>query len=110
RGAPRLRARPRRPEPAAVPGRRQRAALCGHLNWMAAFLHRHHEGEDDTLYPMVTAANPAAAALVGAMAADHGAVQSALEAVESAAARTSSPPSTRWRRSCSRTCAGRRTR
>ncbi|HEY7276624.1 MAG TPA: hemerythrin domain-containing protein, partial [Trebonia sp.] len=65
----------------------QRAALCGHLNWMASFLHRHHESEDDTLYPMVVAANPAAAALVDAMAADHGAVQSALAAAEKAVAR-----------------------
>jgi iron-sulfur cluster repair protein YtfE (RIC family)/uncharacterized protein YndB with AHSA1/START domain len=65
----------------------QRAALCGHLNWMTGFLHRHHESEDDSLYPMVAEANPAAAALIDAMAADHGAVQAALDAVESAVAR-----------------------
>jgi hemerythrin-like domain-containing protein len=50
----------------------QRAALCGHLNWMAGFLHRHHESEDNSLYPM---------------AADHDAVQAALGAVERAVAR-----------------------
>ena len=65
----------------------QRAALCGHLNWMTGFLHRHHESEDNSLYPMVAAANPAAATLIDAMAADHGAVQAALDAVESAVAR-----------------------
>jgi hemerythrin-like domain-containing protein len=55
---------------------------------MAGFLHRHHESEDNSLYPMVAAANPAAAALIDAMAADHGAVQAALDAAESAVARS----------------------
>jgi hypothetical protein len=54
---------------------------------MAGFLHRHHESEDDTLYPMVAAANPAATALIDAMAADHGAIQAALDAAEKAVAR-----------------------
>jgi len=62
----------------------QRTALCAHLRWVTGFLHRHHESEDDHLYPMVRAANPGAGKLLDDMAADHDIIQPALDAVERA--------------------------
>lgn len=67
-----------------VAGRR---ALAAHVGWMMDFLHAHHEGEDAGLYPMVRAANPAAGALLDAMAADHAAVDPAVERLRAAASR-----------------------
>jgi hemerythrin-like domain-containing protein/uncharacterized protein YndB with AHSA1/START domain len=69
------------------PDRAQRAALSAHLRWLLGFLHRHHEAEDDYLYPMVRAANPGAATLLNEMAADHNAIQTAMAAAERAAER-----------------------
>jgi hemerythrin-like domain-containing protein/uncharacterized protein YndB with AHSA1/START domain len=69
------------------PDRAQRAALSAHLRWVLGFLHRHHEAEDDYLYPMVRAANPGAATLLNEMAADHNAIQTAMAAAERAAER-----------------------
>jgi hemerythrin-like domain-containing protein len=65
------------------PGRRRR--LADHLGWMMHFLHAHHRGEDEGLYPMVRAANPDAAALLDAMDADHQAIHPAMDAVAAAA-------------------------
>jgi len=62
------------------------AALAAHLGWMMQFLHNHHGGEDDGLYPMVRAANPAAGELLDRMDADHHAIHPAMDAVEFAAA------------------------
>jgi Hemerythrin HHE cation binding domain/Polyketide cyclase / dehydrase and lipid transport len=64
----------------------QRVALSEQLRWMTAFLHRHHESEDEYLYPMVRAANEGAAVLLDAMAADHDAIQSALDSLTEAVA------------------------
>jgi len=69
-----------------VPEARRRA-LAAHVAWMMDFLHAHHEGEDAGLYPMVRAANPTAGALLDAMAADHAAVDPAVETLRAAAAR-----------------------
>jgi hemerythrin-like domain-containing protein len=65
----------------------QRRALAAHVDWMMDFLHEHHEGEDAGLYPMVRAINPAAGALLDAMAADHARVDPAVAGVRAAAAR-----------------------
>lgn len=56
----------------------QRRALGAHLAWMMAFLHHHHSGEDAGLYPLVRARNPAAAALLDRMDADHQAIEPAM--------------------------------
>src|SRR5215472_4850661 len=69
------------------PDRAQRGALSAHLRWLLGFLHKHHEAEDDYLYPMVRAANPGAVTLLNDMAADHDAIQTAMEAAERAAER-----------------------
>jgi hemerythrin-like domain-containing protein len=63
----------------------RRAALARHATWMTTFLHAHHHGEDEGLYPMVRAANPAAAALLDAMDADHTAIHPAIDAFTAAA-------------------------
>jgi AcrR family transcriptional regulator len=64
-----------------------RRPLAAHVAWMMDFLHAHHEGEDAGLYPMVRAANPAAATLLDAMGADHAAIDPAVEGLRAAAAR-----------------------
>ena len=65
----------------------RRRALAAHVDWMMDFLHAHHEGEDTGLYPMVRAANPGTGALLDAMAADHAAIDPAVDALRAAAAR-----------------------
>jgi len=67
-----------------VPEARRRA-LAAHVAWMMDFLHAHHEGEDAGLYPMVRAADPGAGPVLDAMAADHAAIDSAVEALRAAA-------------------------
>ncbi len=72
------------------PGPEQRAALGAHAAWMLEFLHAHHAGEDDGLYPMVLAKNPGAHELLAAMNADHKQVIPAMDAFGEAAARWTS--------------------
>ena len=52
----------------------QRVAIAGHLGWLMGFLHRHHESEDEGLYPLVRRRSPAAAAMLDVMDADHHAI------------------------------------
>lgn len=49
----------------------RKRALVEHIEWLMAFLHEHHAGEDNGLYPMVRAKNPAAGALLDSMDDDH---------------------------------------
>jgi hypothetical protein len=49
----------------------RRVAIAAHLQWMMAFLHAHHDGEDQGLWPLVRTRNPAAGAMLDAMDADH---------------------------------------
>ena len=103
----------------AVPEARRRA-LAAHVGWMMDFLHEHHEGEDAGLYPMVRAVNPAVGALLDVMAADHAAVDPAVESVRrpppagphppTPTARPCSTRSPRWRTCSCRTSSARRTR
>lgn len=67
------------------PQGRQRAALGGHVTWMIDFLHAHHTGEDEGLWPLVRQRNPAAAELLDSMEADHARIAPAAEAVATAA-------------------------
>ena len=69
---------------AVSPARRH--AIADHIAWMMQFLHEHHTGEDDGLYPLIRSANPAGAALLDAMAADHEAVDPAISGLRTAAA------------------------
>lgn len=72
---------------AAEPPPERRRPLAEHLTWMVDFLHAHHSGEDDGLYPMVRAANPDAGAVLDAMDADHQAIHPAMDAVTAEAHR-----------------------
>jgi len=49
----------------------QRVALAVHLGWMVDFLHRHHEGEDIGLWPLVRSLDPSAGDLLDQMEDDH---------------------------------------
>lgn len=68
------------------PGGDQREAIAEHLGWMMRFLHAHHTTEDQGLYPMVRARNPAAAALLDQMHSDHEVIAPAIGRFEAAAA------------------------
>jgi hemerythrin-like domain-containing protein len=63
----------------------RRVALADHLLWVMDFLHHHHAGEDDGLYPLVVSKNPDAAPLVAEMDAEHGLVSPAITALGSSA-------------------------
>jgi len=56
-------------EPA--PGDEQRVALAQHIQAMMRFLHGHHAGEDDWLWPTMRRLNPGARDLLDQMEADH---------------------------------------
>jgi hemerythrin-like domain-containing protein len=64
----------------------QRMAIAAHLGWLMQFLHRHHEAEDEGLYPLVRRRSPAAAAMLDVMDADHHAIGPAMAGLEAAAA------------------------
>lgn len=67
------------------PDRGRREALADHLLWCMAFLHHHHTGEDDGLYPLVVRQNPDSAGLVADMDRDHEAIVPAIGGLEAAA-------------------------
>lgn len=68
------------------PSSDRRQAIARHLGWMMRFLHAHHGTEDEGLYPMVRERNPAAAALIDRMNADHEVIAPDIARVEAAAA------------------------
>jgi len=70
-----------------APDHRQCSAIAEQLRWMMTFLEAHHRSEDHGLYPLVRERDPAAAALLDDMAADHEAVAAATSAVERGADR-----------------------
>jgi Hemerythrin HHE cation binding domain len=63
----------------------RRQALAGHALWMMHFLHVHHSGEDDLLWPVIRSRNPDAAALLDQMDADHRRIAPAITRLEEAA-------------------------
>ena len=71
-------------EPA--PRGRQRVALGEHVTWMLEFLHGHHSGEDQGLWPLVRDRNPEAADLLDSMEADHARIAPAADSAAVAAA------------------------
>lgn len=64
---------------------RRRTAVLGHLDWVIDFLDHHHHNED-SLWPLVRARRPDAAALLDQMDADHSAIESRAVRVTSATA------------------------
>ena len=68
------------PPPAA-----QRSAIAAHVAWLMQFLHEHHAGEDDGLFPAVRR-HPDAGALLDELATDHQVIAPAIARLEKAAA------------------------
>jgi uncharacterized protein YndB with AHSA1/START domain len=75
----------------------QRTAIAEHLGWMMGFLHRHHESEDDGLYPLVRRRDPAAGPLLEAMDHDHQRIGPAITGLTEAAAAYAGSPAARGR-------------
>jgi hypothetical protein len=63
----------------------QRRALGEHVLWLMEFLHGHHTGEDEGMWPLVRDRNPAARPLLDSLEADHARIAPAAEAVTAAA-------------------------
>jgi len=72
---------------AGTPPAARRRAIAAHLGWLMDFLHAHHTGEDDGLYPLVRVIDPAAGELLDTMSADHAAIDPAMDRLREAAAR-----------------------
>jgi hemerythrin-like domain-containing protein len=68
-----------------APDQDRREALADHLVWCMVFLHHHHTGEDDGLYPLVVRQNPDSAGLVSDMDREHEAIVPAIGGLEAAA-------------------------
>jgi hypothetical protein len=69
------------------PHGRQRLALGEHAVWLMEFLHAHHTGEDEGVWPLVRERNPAASALLDSLEADHGRIDPAATTVTAAGRR-----------------------
>jgi hypothetical protein len=63
----------------------RRTAMSEHIVWMVGFVHAHHHGEDDGLWPLLRERDPSAATFVDAMYAEHHAVLPLLDACDAAA-------------------------
>ncbi len=68
------------------PADAQRNAIARHVRWMMEFLHGHHAGEDQSLWPLVRACNPAAGDVLDQMDADHARIGPRIDDVDMAAA------------------------
>jgi hypothetical protein len=69
------------------PRGRQRRALGEHVVWLMQFLHAHHASEDEGLWPLVRARNPAAGELLDGLEAEHQRIGPAATALASAGRR-----------------------
>jgi hemerythrin-like domain-containing protein len=69
------------------PGVAQRQAVAAHIDWMMHFLHAHHAGEDDGLWPLVRSLDPSAGDLLDQMDADHVRIASTVDALTAAGRR-----------------------
>ena len=58
-------------ETAPYPAGKRSRTLGDHILWMTEFLHMHHTGEDEGLWPLIRSRNPSAGALLDRMDADH---------------------------------------
>jgi hypothetical protein len=74
---------------------RRRKALAEHAIWLMDFLHHHHTGEDEGLYPLVVRRNPAAAELCERMDVDHDTITPAMDGLRAAAERHLADPDSR---------------
>jgi hemerythrin-like domain-containing protein len=81
------------PFPAAA----QRVAIAAHVRWLMEFLHSHHAGEDQGLWPLVRAHNPAAGEMLDRMDADHVRIGPQMDRVRDAAASYETDASARAR-------------
>ena len=68
------------------PPQARRVAIAAHVRWLMDFLHRHHAGEDQGLWPLVRAHNPAAGDLLDQMDTDHARIGPQIDQVQNAAA------------------------
>jgi hypothetical protein len=64
----------------------QRVGIGAHVRWMMDFLHAHHTGEDQGLWPLVRANNTAAGDMLDQMDADHARIGPYIDEVHEAAA------------------------
>ena len=69
-----------------VPDDAQRVAIAQHMQALMGFLHLHHSGEDDWLWPTMRRLNPAASEVLDQMDADHVAIAPHMGKVTAAAA------------------------
>ena len=74
------------------PQGRRRRALGEHVVWMMEFLHAHHTSEDEGLWPLVRARNPAAGALLDSLEAEHAVISPAAAALGAAGQRYAATP------------------
>lgn len=65
---------------------KQRAAIARHVTWMMDFLHAHHSGEEEGLFPAIRERRPEVAVLLDDMDRDHSDLAAAVARVLSAAA------------------------
>ncbi len=63
----------------------QRAALCRHVGWVLDFLHHHHVGEDEGVWPRLLAKRPDLAPVVDQMTTEHEALAAASDQLRAAA-------------------------
>lgn len=68
------------------PAGHQRQAIGQHVRWLMDVLHHHHTGEDEGLWPLVRARNPAAADVLDSLEADHRRLAPAISALSASAA------------------------
>ena len=62
-------------------------AVGTHVIWMMNFLHHHHQGEDEGLWPLLLTRAPQSRALLERMESDHRRIIPAMTAVEAAGSR-----------------------
>jgi hemerythrin-like domain-containing protein len=74
------------------PRGRQRRALGEHIVWLMEFLHAHHTGEDQGLWPLVRKRNPATGALLDSLEAEHRRIAPAAEALAAAGNKYAATP------------------
>lgn len=72
---------------APFPDDQQRDAIGEHVAWMMEFLHAHHEGEDNVLWPLVRERDGGAGELLDVMEADHQRIAPLIDACTAAAGR-----------------------
>ncbi|GAA0400401.1 hypothetical protein Acor_78100 [Acrocarpospora corrugata] len=69
------------------PRDRRRRAVGEHVVWMMEFLHAHHTGEDEGLWPIVRERNPAAGPLLDSLDADHRQIEPGIARLKAAGLR-----------------------